>query len=170
MEKLTETINTLRSELATSEDKRDKQYSELNATIHQNIDQIASLNTTHDQLSSGLSHVQSRISEVSMKSSHSAAGVHEPGPSYAQASARDDIQSRFKILKKTLEAIELPPEFTFHDSGIANINQADKSTYRVIKNSSSYAETLIKLVGTINSPDCDEGDLAKLHMSAEAHY
>ena len=67
MEKLTETINTLRSELATSEDKRDKQYSDLNANIHQNIDQIASLNTKHDQLSSGLSHVQSRISEVSMK-------------------------------------------------------------------------------------------------------
>ena len=76
-----------------------------------------------------------------------------PGPSNNDVATARDPQGEFKTLEKSVENVELPQQYMFRDSAPGMVSVKDKSMYRVVKHSSAYAETIIKLLGTLLSID-----------------
>ena len=59
-------------------------------------------------------------------------GGQNLGPSQA-TTTKDYIQGKYRALKKAYQTVELPSDYTFHDSGVGSINAKDKWTYQVLK-------------------------------------
>ena len=69
-----------------------------------------------------------------------------------------------------MENVELPQQYMFKESAPGMVSVKDKPMYRVVKNSSTYAETVIKLLGILHEGEATEVFFDCLHHLWQSLY
>ena len=69
----------------------------------------------------------------------------------------------FNTLKMFVDHVEVPQQYMFRDRAHGSVSVKDKPMCRVVRNSSTYAETTIKLLETLHEGEATEEDLEKVH-------
>ena len=66
-----------------------------------------------------------------------------------------------------MDNVELPLKYLFRENAPGMVSVKAKLMHRVVMNSSTYAETIINLLGTLQDGEVTEVDLATVHTYAE---
>lgn len=72
-----------------------------------------------------------------------------------------NIQQEFTVIKDSLQRVRLSNELKVNDSSVG-IQRADQPRHKVVSKCARYAETLIKLLSSLNAETVSQGDIQDL--------
>lgn len=71
------------------------------------------------------------------------------------------VQQEFGVIKDSLQRVRLPNELKVNDSN-TGIQRADQQRHKVVSKCARYAETLVKLLSSVNVDNITQGDIQDL--------
>ena len=85
------------------------------------------------------------------------------------SSPTEDTQGRAKAIADSLRSVILPPELKLNEArGHSGIRKCDQVTANIIAKCAVFAETALKLIGTLSVEGVTEANLQDLHVLGQA--